>query len=163
MKKITLLIMFAISAISFAQTSADGIADVNAVIVKPIGITVADALDFGSFTTPETGTSTVTLAATGLDRDFSTTDMEIASMTSFGVPTFTVDAAGSTYGITLNVTQAPKETGGSTMTLNDLTHNLPSDGSNNATSFKIGGKLSVPSTQAVGTYTGKVTVTVTYE
>lgn len=163
MKKIALLTLLAITGVSFAQTSADGTADVNAEIVQPISISTEGSLDFGSFSTPETGSGTVVLNPTDGSRNFSVTNMELTSLTTFGFPVFTVSKdADATYGVAVNVTETPKETGGSTMTLNQLTTNITATG-NTASSFKVGGTLTVPSTQAVGVYTGKVTVTVSYE
>lgn len=163
MKKIILIALLAVTGNSFAQTSVDGTADVNAEIVKPISITSSGKLDFGSFTTPETGSGVVTINPADDSRNFSATDMEITSLSTFGLPVFTVSKdADATYGVTVAVTDAPEETGGSTMTLDQLTTNINASG-NTASSFKVGGRLTVPSTQAVGIYTGKVTVTVSYE
>ena len=163
MKKITLLACLFITGINFAQTSADGTADVNAEIVKPISITSTGTLDFGTFTTPETGTGTVTIDPTDDSRSFSVTDMELSSLSTIGLPVFTVSKdTDATYGVTLAVTDAPEETGGSSLTLDNLSTNINETG-NTASTFKVGGTLSVPATQAEGIYTGKVTVTVTYE
>jgi len=163
MKNITLLACLFIAGLSFAQTSADGTADVNAEIVKPISITSTGTLDFGTFTTPETGTGTVTIDPTDDSRSFSVTDMELTSLSTIGLPVFTVSKdTDATYGVTLAVTDAPEETGGSSLTLDNLSTNINETG-NTAASFKVGGRLNVPSTQTEGIYTGKVTVTVTYE
>lgn len=163
MKKITLLALLVITGASFAQTSADGTADVNAEIVQPISITSTGTLDFGSFSTPATGSGTVILNPSDDSRNFSVTNMELTSLNTFGFPVFTVSKdADATYGVAVNVTDIPQESGGSTMALTDLTTSINNTG-NTASSFKVGGTLTVPSTQAVGVYTGKVTVTVSYE
>lgn len=162
-KKFSLLALLAFTGISFAQTSADGTAEVNAKIVQPISITSTGSLDFGTFTTPETGSATVLLNPADDTRDFSSTDMELASFGVFELPEFTVTKeADATYAVLLAVTTAPIESGGTSMTLDNLTTNIDETG-NTASSFKVGGTLNVPSTQNAGVYTGMVNVTVTYE
>ncbi len=163
MKKITFILFALIAGTSFAQNTANATSTVNAEIVETIGITSADALNFGKFTTSAAaGTVTITPGATPT-RAFLPLDMEIGAFSTFGVPTFTVTKdANATYGITLGVNTNPTS-GTNSMTLNALTHSLDTDGANTAADFTVGGTLNVPSTQATGTYTGEVSVTVTYE
>lgn len=162
MKNFTLLFLALISINCYSQNSASGTATVNAEIVNPISISVENSLDFGRFTT-SASEATVRILTDGT-RTFSQTDMKIPSENVSGVPTFTVSkGTDETYGVALTVTQAPKETGGNTMTLDNLEHSLDADGGNTAESFTVGGTLTVPADQTAGTYTGEVTVTVTYE
>jgi len=162
MKKITFILFALIAGTTFAQNTANATATVNAEIVETIGITSADALNFGKFTKSATA-ATVIINALGTTRVFSQTDMKIVAFPGFGVPTFTVtkDATAS-YGITLGVNTMPTS-GTNSMVLDNLTHSLPTNGGNTAADFTVGGTLNVPSTQATGIYTGEVSVTVTYE
>ncbi len=164
MKRITFILLTLISGTVFAQSNANATATVNAEIVTPIGIeSDGTALNFGTFTTSDAeGNSTVILSPNGTDRAFSSEDMIIPSNLTFSVPTFTVTKdASATYGIEIGVNQAPTNNGES-LTLSNLITNLEEDG-NSSNSFSIGGQLNVPSGQVAGTYTGEISVTVTYE
>jgi spore coat protein U-like protein len=165
MKKVIFVLFALISGSAFAQNSSSATAPVNAEIVSPIGIALATGskLDFGTFTTPETGTETVTISPDGSSRTFSSADMKITAFTSFSVPTFNVTNPSSVnYNIIVSKTQDPKA-GSATMTLGALDHSLAADTGNNASSFTIGGEISVPAAQTAGTYIGEVKVTVAYD
>lgn len=164
MKKITFILLALISGTAFAQSNANATAAVNAEIVTPIGIQAdGNALNFGTFTTSDSdGNATVILSPNGTDRTFSSNDMIIPSNTTFSVPTFTVTKdTDATYGIEIGVNQAPSLDGES-LSLSNLITNLEEEG-NSGNTFSVGGQLNVPSGQGAGTYTGEISVTVTYE
>lgn len=162
MKKITLILALLISAYGVSQNTESGSATVTAHVVSPIGISVDTGLDFGTFTT-STASSTVTVATDGT-RSFGDTDMELSSYTTSSAASFTVTLDDSeTYGIGLAVETQPKHTDNSTLTLGSLKHSLTGDTGNAATSFSVGGTLTVPASASAGDYSGKVKVTVTYE
>lgn len=165
MKKITLLTALLICAFGIAQNTASGSADVNAILVKPLSLTVETGLDFGTFTKANGAEGTVTVAAGG-GRTFShASDMQIPGETASSPATFTVDLdTGEFYSLTLAVEEQPKLDGGTTeeMVLSDLTSTISAD-DNQSTSFGVGGKLTIPQTQTPGTYSGKIKVTVAYQ
>jgi len=162
MKKITFILFALIAGTTFAQNSANETATVNAEIVETIGITSAGALNFGKFTTGTTAGTVVIAPLATPTRVFTPTNMEIGAFSTFGVPTFTVTKDdNATYSIVLTDTNPTDGT--TSLNLNNLTHSLSSDGGNTATEFTVGGTLNVPSASTPGTYTGEVSVTVTYE
>jgi spore coat protein U-like protein len=163
MKKITFILFALIAGTTFAQNTATETAAVNAEIIETIGISSADALNFGKFTAGDAAGTVVIAPGATPTRVFSVTDMEIVAFSTFGVPTFTVTKdANATYGIVLNDTD-PTDSGSNTLILDNLTHSLSSDAGNNAADFTVGGTLNVPSGATAGVYTGEVSVTVTYE
>jgi len=162
MKKITFILFALIAGTTFAQNTDNATAAVNAEIVETIGITSANALNFGQFTN-STSLATVVIAPLATPtRVFSDTDMEIGALSTFGVPTFTVTKdADAVYGIVL--TDTDPTDGTTALVLDNLTHSLASDGGNTAASFTVGGTLHVPAGSTVGAYVGEVSVTVTYD
>ncbi|TBW29165.1 DUF4402 domain-containing protein [Gramella sp. KN1008] len=161
MKNFTLLLLALLSLNCYAQSSASGTATVNAEIVDPISITSSGSLDFGKIA--QDGTSgNVVIDAAGENRTFDNTDMEISS-SPFSVPTFSVSrATGVTYSVNTSGDILETE-GGDQMTLSNITTSLPNNSGLSHSNFTVGGTLEVGATQATGTYTGEVTVTVTYE
>jgi spore coat protein U-like protein len=164
MKKFTLLVMFAFTAISFAQDS--GTADVNVQIVEPINIENGTELNFGSIIAA--GGGNVRVAADGT-RTFSNNDMKIITTSNPSSPaSFEVTAAsGYSFSITIPAIVV-SETGGATMPVS-FTHDVDGETDGNATgtgavqNLKVGGLISVASGQTAGTYTGEVEVSVAYE
>ncbi|MDR5590217.1 DUF4402 domain-containing protein [Christiangramia sp. SM2212] len=165
MKKITLLVTaLMLSAIGFSQNTQTGTADVNAVLVSPITIEKGtNGLNFGSFTKSSVAGS-VTVTPGGV-RSFTQTDMEVSTGSTPTAADFTVTLEdGETYSVTTAVTQDPKNADDATLTLRDVITNLENETTGNtATSFTVGGTLDVPTTAAAATYTGEISVTVTYE
>ena len=165
MKKITFLAtVLLISALGFSQNSNSGTADVNAVLVSPITIAEGtNGLDFGSFTKSSVDAS-VTVSPDGI-RTFSEEDMEISTGNTPTAADFTVTLEdGETYSVTTNVTQDPENVSGEILTLRDIITSLDDESTgNNANSFTVGGTLDVPTTANAATYSGEISVTVTYE
>ncbi|MCM8570148.1 DUF4402 domain-containing protein [Gramella jeungdoensis] len=161
MKNFTFLLLAFFTANCFAQSSASGTATVNAEIVSPISITSSGSLNFGKIAQDATA-GNVIIDAAGTSRTFDNSNMEISTST-FTVPTFTVTrATGMRYGVTTSG-DVLQTAGGDTMTLNNITTSLSSTSGLADSSFTVGGTLQVGANQATGTYTGDVTVTVTYE
>ena len=163
MKKITFILIALVAGNAFAQNSESGTADVNAVLVSPISIEKGtNGLDFGSFTKSEV-TATVTVDSEGT-RTFSQTDMVVSTGNTPTAADFNVTFGdGETYTVSTAVTQNPKNSDSETLTLKDLTTSLSSESGNTASSFTVGGTLEVPTTATADSYTGEISITVTYE
>jgi spore coat protein U-like protein len=165
MKKITLLIMFAFSAISFAQDS--GTANVNVKIVEPINIENGTDLNFGSIIAA--GGGNVRVAADGT-RTFSNNDMKIITTTNPSSPAlFKITAAdGYSYSIAIPAITVSGPVGADPMTVS-FTHEVDGETDSNATgtgaeqNLNVGGLIGVASGQPAGIYTGQVEVSVAYE
>ncbi|MAM18222.1 MAG: DUF4402 domain-containing protein [Christiangramia sp.] len=159
MKKITLLAGLLFTGIGFSQSSAEGSATVNAEIVEPISITSSGTLDFGEIA-QDASAGDVTLTATN-SVSYTNSNMEVAGTTTT-VPTFSVSVpSGLTYAV--SIPDVTLTSGTNNMTLTDFTTSLPASTGASATSFTVGGTLKVGATQATGSYTGDVKVTVSYE
>jgi spore coat protein U-like protein len=162
-----LLSAIAISAVATAasaQVSATGTATTDARIIQPLSIASAGALNFGTLTRPTA--ASVVKVTTANARSVTSGDTALVGSTS-AVPTFTVSGEGAaTYtlsaadftlagpgGATASVTPALSITtgalGGSAGTVGTQT-------------FTVGGDLSLAANQAIGAYTGTLSVTVAY-
>lgn len=164
MKKITFILFALITGTAFGQNSAQGTATVNAEIVSPIQLNSSQPLNFGSIVSTTDG-GTVTMDPKTGKRTYSQTGMEVLS-SSFSVAEFNVTIQENyTYSVSIpNISLSGPDN--STMELNfthslDPTSNMSSG--NTSDRFTVGGELQVNGGQTVGSYTGTVEVTVTYE
>ncbi len=161
MKKITFILFALIVGTGFAQESAIGQATVNAVIVSPISIESSGVLDFAKIARTTAG-GYITLSPTGVPT-FEDSEMEIVSNT-YTVPTFTVSAEeGETYKVVTAGGVLNGTTTGDEITLRDITTSLSGNTGNSDTSFTVGGTIDVGATQGSGSYSGQLSVTVSYE
>jgi spore coat protein U-like protein len=162
MKKITFILFALIAGTAFGQ-DADATANVDAVIVTPITIKVEDNMSFGSIAA-DGQAGTVILAANATKAaDGSSTASLVTSNRQAAL--FLVKAA-STYGYTIDLpTSATVTNGTETMSITDFTSNLGENsvGTGADQLLYVGGTLNVGATQAEGSYTGDVKVTVAYE
>ena len=160
MKKITLIALLAFSGAAFAQTN-QGVADVNAEIVSPIAINDGSAMNFGTIKGTATG-GDVTIATDG-SRTFTNTDMDITS-TNVSAATFEI-TAGNGVNYDISIPNTVLTGAGDDMTLsfahdrNDAGDRI---GDGSAQTLNVGGTLQVNNSQAAGSYTGEVNVTVNY-
>ncbi|HSI71307.1 MAG TPA: DUF4402 domain-containing protein [Gillisia sp.] len=164
MKKITFILFALIAGTTFAQNTAEGTATVNAYIVSPIGVSTSDNIDFGKIVRTVDG-GTVEIPTDGGARIIPAA-MDISSTSS--AATFTVTAEENTsYSISIPQLELKNSDDETQIMIVDFTHNL-GEGENQSTGntveeFVVGGKLTVNGDQAVGTYSGTATVTVSYE
>ncbi len=156
--------MFAlIAGTTFAQTSADGTATVNAEIVSPITIANGTALNFGTINGTPTG-GDVSVSFTG-NRTFSNSDMQITSADAITAAAFSIKAADS-YIYSISIPGITLTGGGDPMAVTfvhnrNATSRRTGDGTGQI--LNVGGTLTVNDAQAAGSYAGTVTVTVAYE
>jgi hypothetical protein len=171
MKKITFILLALISGVSFAQSSADGTATVNAEIVSPIKIENQRGLSFGRLIGSTDAGGIVKIAA-----DANGTRTLVSGNNDILAPDGNITLAPQSAHFTINA-----ETGYTfDVSLSDLSeisfegnsmpitfqHSLDADGnsgSENSIDMYLGGELTVGASQAPGMYTGEVTVTVSYE
>ncbi|MGY5847320.1 DUF4402 domain-containing protein [Salegentibacter sp. HM20] len=161
MKKITFILLALISGVSFAQSSADGTATVNAEIVSPILISNAANMDFGRIIGTVDG-GTVTIDNDG-DRTASNDNL-LAPSTTYQAASFNVTAAED-YSYSITIDDIVLEGAGDDMQIS-FTSSLGFEnvaGTGAAEVLNVGGALTVNANQAEGTYSGEVTVTVSYE
>lgn len=148
-----------------AQYSATGTVNSSAVLVRTLSVASTTALDFGTFA-PGAAPGTVVMTAAG-------------SRTATGGVTLVTSAAGSPATVSLSGTPSTAysvtlptsvlltaNTGNATMTLNQFTTTLAGLQGTLSTAgigtFAIGGTLAVSGSQAIATYTGTFTVTLSY-
>jgi len=151
----------ATSANAQSSASVNGTASVQ--ILKPIAITAPQALVFGRVASPNSGTSTVTIAPAGT--------VSPASGLPSGGPSrtaaqFTVTGEES-QAITLTVPASITLNGPSsaTLTVSSVNHNAggsPALDSTGNLTFGVGGTLTVPTAATAGAYTGSFSVTAAY-
>jgi spore coat protein U-like protein len=161
MKKITLLFMFVLSAISFAQNNANATALTAAEIVEPLTISKSQDLNFGRIIGGSAGGGTVSIAAS-----------EAATRTipdALNAPSGTITAAkfditASKYSYTIGLEDTELNGTDLTEMLFTPKHSLGlvNSSTGNLTLY-VGGDLTVGATQEAGVYSGTVKVTVQYE
>ena len=148
-----------------AQSSAAGTVNSSAVLVRTLSVSSTTSLDFGTFA-PGAAPGTVVMSAAGTR---SATGGVTLVTTSEGSPS-TVSMTGTpstSYSVTLpSSVLLTASTGNATMTLNAFTTTLIGLQGTLSTagigSFGIGGTLTVAGSQAIATYTGNFTVTLSY-
>jgi hypothetical protein len=165
----------ALSGSAFAANPDSDTATATANVVVPISITKTSDLDFGRFAAGTAGgtvrvdNSGARLAATGgviLTAAGSTPTAAVFDVTGDNNATYSIDAATGTDTALddgNSHTMALALTGNLTGAAN--TAAIPATGTLDGTgaqSIHIGGTLTVGATQAPGTYTGTITVTVDY-
>jgi hypothetical protein len=162
MKKITLLIMFAISAISFSQNAAN--ASATADIVSPIVVAKTVDMNFGKVSNNAAGT--VTIASDGT----------VGGLTQIGTTNpkaaqFNITVAdGYNYVVTIPLTdQILKHTDNTTtMPVNNFSYEFvdatnSTTGTGSAQGIRVGADLNVVAGQKTGTYSGSFEVSVAYQ
>ena len=163
-------------SMSWAQTAtASGSFTASAVVVKPLTITSATALSFGSFVAGSGGTVTIPSASPYTRTSTSLisgagTSLSLVASNAGAVSNITISGIeGTTYTVVLPTVPTTLSTGsgGATMTMTNITSNLvglagtiPANG---AQTFQIGGTLSVGADQLSGTYSATLPITITYQ
>jgi hypothetical protein len=161
MKKITLLIMFAISAISFAQNNANATAATAAEIVEPITITQKEDLYFGRIIGGSAGGGTVSIEASAAGTRSIPTLLDAPGGT-IQAAKFEITASGYSYSIALEDTELTA-TGKTDMPFTPI-HSLGTvNTASDDLTLYVGGNLTVNATQQAGVYSGTVKVTVQYQ
>lgn len=157
------LTLLAVSASSFAQSSASADADIETKIVAGITLSKTQDLQFGSVVrSPKGGTVTINpntdqISYSGVTRGQNMT-YRAAAFESTGEPDYS-------YSISLPKKATLTRKGGKqTMTVTDFTHSdkaghMDGKGSDD---FKVGATLEVGSNQETGSYSGEFTVMVEY-
>jgi hypothetical protein len=165
MKKIYLLalVVLGFSADSFAQTSATATA--TATIITPIGIANNADLSFGNIAVnPTAAGGSVTLPASINPARTVTGGVTLPTISgTVQAAKFTVTGSGSTaYSISIPAISLSNGTNSMALVPNCSTSLTTGALSGGTETFYVGGVLTVGATQAVGAYTGTVTVTVNY-
>lgn len=161
MKKITFILFALLTGTAFAQNSATGTADAQALIVQPLSVEIASELNFGAIA-PNGNEEDVVLSPANL-RDIQP-DMLIPGNTTTTVPTFTIIKESSlTYKIVTSKEDL-KLTGAPDILVKDITTSLATETTSfTANTFTVGATITVAADQPAGEYKGSVSVTVTYE
>jgi hypothetical protein len=154
----------ALATSAFAQTSAVGTAQTDARIIQPITIASAGTLNFGTITKP-TGASVVNVTTAGV-RTRTSGDAALAGGT-ITVPTFTVSGEGAAaYTLSapaFSLTGPSSATVGVTPILSVTSGLLGGTaGAVGTQAFTVGGNLAIAADQAIGAYSGTLSVTVAY-
>lgn len=139
----------------------------SAVVTAPIRLVAVSPLQFGTMLQSQVG-GTITIAPSGTVT--TTGDMgtarAIAQPSPPAAATFNVTGLAGTLFTASGVSQVTISNGSSTMTVGQFTINSSFSGgqigNNGATTFNIGGTLTVAPGQAIGTYTGTFPITVAY-
>src|SRR5690606_16773819 len=92
---------------------------------------------------------------------FSSTQMELPAADAYSIAIFQVNSNGYDYSI--NIPDATVKMGENGDEMNITFSHNRADSGNTASQFRVGGILTVDGEEAVGSYEGTVTVTVTYE
>ena len=139
----------------------------NARIIKPLTLTSAGAMNFGTIVIPSAGVAAdrdIILGDTGLITDCGG-DVDTVCSGTTSVPTYTVTGTNR-QNVTINLNDSTLNgNNGGTLTLTP-THatgsvTLPNSG-NTGTSFAVGGRITIAPTTVDGYYSGFVDVTVEY-
>jgi hypothetical protein len=148
-----------------AQFSSAGTVNSSAVLVRTLSVSSTTPLDFGTFAPGATPGAVVMSAsgsrsATGGVTLVTTSDGSASTVSLTGTPS-------TTYSVTLPASVLlTANTGNATMTLSTFTTTLTglqgTLSSAGLGSFGIGGTLAVSGSQAIATYTGTFTVTLSY-
>jgi Domain of unknown function (DUF4402) len=138
----------------------------SARIIKPLTLTSAGAMNFGTIVIPSAGVAadrTIVLGDTGLITDCGG-DVDTVCSGATSVPTYTVTGTNRQQ-VTVHTNDSTLNgNNGGTLTLSPThagTVTLPNSG-NLGTSFAVGGEITISSTTVDGLYTGFVDVTVEY-
>ena len=158
------VLLFAITAASFAQVSATS--NASATIVTPIAIANTVEMNFGNVSPHPTLGGTVVLSPAGARTP---TNVTLPATTgTVTAASFTVTGqANFTYSITLPAGATTISSGGNDMTVDTWTSNpTPTGdlGAGGSQTLTVGATLNVAAAQAAGTYTlgTPFTVTVNY-
>jgi spore coat protein U-like protein len=159
---------------TWAQATAAGSFTASAVVVKPLTITSATALSFGSFVAGKGGTVTIpsvspyTRTSTSLISGAGTS-LNLVASNAGAVSNITISGIeGTTYTVVLPTVPTTLSTGsgGATMSMTDIKSNLvglagtiPASG---VQTFQIGGTLTVGADQLSGTYSATLPITISY-
>ncbi len=162
MKKFTFILFALIAGTTFAQSSVNGTATVNAEIVSPISITAKGSnLEFGRIIGNAAG-GTVTVETSG-ERTADNDDL-LAPSTNVQASSFTIKAAEGYY-YKIEIPEINLKGDGDDMPV-VFTSSLGNEnvvGTGADQTLTVGGALTVNANQAEGDYTGTVEVTVSYE
>jgi hypothetical protein len=150
---------------AYAQFTAAGTVNSSAVLVRTLSVSSTSPLDFGTFAPGATpGTVVMSAAgsrsATGGVTLVTTSEGSSSTVSLTGTPStsYSVSLPSSVL-LTANTGNATMTLGTFTTTLTGLQGTLSSAGLG---SFGIGGTLAVSGSQAIATYTGTFTVTLSY-
>ncbi len=157
MKKITFIVFALIAGTAFAQ-DADATAITSAEIVEALSITKDRDLNFGQIIAGN-GAETVTIAATSAGLRSISTAANAPGVTPTSAQ-FTITASDYNYSISMTDTNL-SGTDLTTMVLTPLS-SLGTSSSGDKTLY-VGGDLAVNASQEVGSYSGEIVVTVSYE
>ena len=176
MKKITFILFALIAGTAFGQSSADGNATVNALVVSPISVTQGTNLEFGRIIGNANGG--IITVSTADQRTDNSNNALLAPSTTVQAASFTVKAA-NTYNYSITIPSIELLGAGTPMpvTFTSSLGSASTDTEGNVTAgvytglagtgadqaLKVGGALTVNPNQAEGAYTGTVKVTVAYE
>jgi hypothetical protein len=150
---------------AFAQFSASGTVNSAAVLVRTLSISSTTPLDFGTFA-PGASPGTVVMSPSGTRS--STGGVTLITSAPGSASSINLSGTPSTaYSVSLPSSVLLTASGGTaTMTLNTFTTTLTGLQGSLSTagigSFGIGGTLAVGGSQAIATYTGTFTVTLSY-
>ncbi|MDD4065355.1 MAG: DUF4402 domain-containing protein [Bacteroidales bacterium] len=163
--------IFAFSTISFGQQEGTASATSSVTIIKPITITKARDLVFGSIVSSSTNDVSVVatadenteVSATGFGANEGD-PLSVSSATRTSAQFNITGDANELFSIDLDETVSMTGDGGSlsvtlTKNLNDTDNTLGSG----AAVLYVGGSFTIPAGQTAGTYTGTFDVTVTYQ
>ena len=156
----------ALATAASAQITATGTATTDAKIIQPIAISSSGTLNFGSITRPSA--ASVVKVTTANVRSVVSGTATLAAGGS-AVPTFTVSGEGaSQYGITLTPFTLAGPAGSTAITVTPVA-SIVGNGLLSGTAatvgtqaFTVGGDLALAAEQALGAYTGTLSVTVAY-
>lgn len=150
---------------AYAQFTASGTVNSSAVLVRTLSVSSTTPLDFGTFA-PGATPGTVVMSAAGSRS--ATGGVTLVTTSEGSASTVSLTGTPSTsYSVTLpSSVLLTANTGNAAMTLNAFTTTLTglqgSLSSAGLGSFGIGGTLAVSGSQAIATYTGTFTVTLSY-
>jgi Domain of unknown function (DUF4402) len=155
------ILMFALTAATFAQVSATATA--SATIVGPIGITNTANMNFGNVAV-STVAGTVVLTPAGVRSTTGGCTLPAITGTVAAGAFNVTGAANYTYAITLPAAATTITSGGNTMTVDTWT-STPSGtgtiGAGGSQALTVGATLNVAGSQAAGTYVSGTPFTVT--
>ncbi|UCH73104.1 MAG: DUF4402 domain-containing protein [Rhodospirillales bacterium] len=148
---------------STSAMAAQDQVNANATIVDAIGITGDRSLEFGTIINGAANTVTIANTAAGTRSATDPTQLLLGGGEQSAQFTVSGDP-GRSYNLTVPPSITVTETGGTTMTVNNIQHSATGtlDGVTGNEVFYVGGDLIVTNGQLAGTYSGTLLIQVDY-